>query len=311
LEGTEGTEAPPRLASLSAAVIAVVAWGIGPVLIKFVHLPGLAVAFYRLWLGALMWLVVLYLRGGRLSRSVLWRSTPGGVAFGLNVALFFTAVKLTTVTDASIISALQPALVLLVVGRMFGERVTRYDALWTALAIAGVVLVVAAGGSGGGGDIGGDVLAVGALAAWTWYFLASKTARRQLGALDYQAALALVAAVVITPVALAAGATPAPRTLGNVWWLVVIAVGPGGGHLLMNWAHAHVRLSITSLLTLASPVISAVGAAVALGEPLFALQVAGMAVVIASLAAVVYRMSGAEVVPVVAPAAPVVGPAAE
>ena len=95
-----------------------------------------------------------------------------------------------------------------------------------------------------------------------------------------------------------------------MWWLVVIAVGPGGGHLLMNWAHAHVRLSITSLLTLASPVISAVGAAVALGEPLFALQVAGMAVVIASLAAVVYRMSGTEA-PVVAPAAPVVGPAAE
>ena len=52
--GLEGTEAPPRLASLSAAVIAVVAWGIGPVLIKFVHLPGLAVAFYRLWLGAVM-----------------------------------------------------------------------------------------------------------------------------------------------------------------------------------------------------------------------------------------------------------------
>src|SRR5438132_3777153 len=134
----EGTEAPPRLASLSAAVVAVVAWGVGPVLIKFVHLPGLAVAFYRLWLGAAMWLGLLYLRGGRLRWDVLRRSTPGGVAFGLNVALFFTAVKLTSVTDASVISALQPALVLMVVGRMFGERVTRSDVAWSALAIAGV-----------------------------------------------------------------------------------------------------------------------------------------------------------------------------
>jgi drug/metabolite transporter (DMT)-like permease len=300
----EGAAPPPRLATLSAAVVAVVAWGVGPVLIKFVHLPGLAVAFYRLWLGAGIWLVLLRARGGHLSRDVLRRSTPGGVAFGLNVALFFTAVKLTTVTDASIISALQPALVFLVVGRMFGERVTRSDVAWSALAIGGVVVVVAAGGSAAGGDVGGDVLAVGALAAWTWYFVASKTARRELGALEYQTGLALVAAVVVTPLALAAGATPAPHTLANVGWLLVIALGPGGGHLLMNWAHAHVRLSITSLLTLASPVISAVGAAVVLGEPLAALQIAGMAVTIAALAAVVYRMSGEAAPPLPAPATP-------
>jgi len=286
----------------------VVAWGVGAVLIKFVHLPGLAVAFYRLWLGAAMWLGLLYLRGGRLRWDVLRRSTPGGVAFGLNVALFFTAVKLTSVTDASVISALQPALVLMIVGRMFGERVTRSDVAWSALAIAGVAVTVAAGGSGAAGNVGGDVLAVGALAAWTWYFVASKTARRELATLDYLAGLALVAAIVVTPVALVAGDTPAPHTLANVGWLLVIAVGPGGGHLLMNWAHAHVRLSITSLLTLAGPVISAVGAAVVLGEPLFGLQVAGMAVVIGSLAAVVYRMSGDDVPPVATPATPLPAP---
>ena len=158
--------APSRTVSLGAAVLAVAGWGIGPVLVKFVHLPGLAVAFYRLWLGAAIWVALLHLRGGRLRWDVIRRSAPGGIAFGLNVALFFTAVKLTTVTDASIISALQPALVLLVVGRMFGERVTRSDVVWSALAIGGVVLVVAAAG-GAGGNVGGDLLAVGALGAWT------------------------------------------------------------------------------------------------------------------------------------------------
>ncbi|HMC51875.1 MAG TPA: DMT family transporter [Acidimicrobiales bacterium] len=295
--------APSRTVSLGAAVLAVAGWGIGPVLVKFVHLPGLAVAFYRLWLGAAIWVALLHLRGGRLRWDVIRRSAPGGIAFGLNVALFFTAVKLTTVTDASIISALQPALVLLVVGRMFGERVTRSDVVWSALAIGGVVLVVAAAG-GAGGNVGGDLLAVGALGAWTWYFVASKAARRDLGALDYQTALAVIAAVVVTPVALAAGATPAPHTLANVGWLVAIAVGPGGGHLLMNWAHAHVRLSITSLLTLAAPVISAAGAAVALGEPVAGVQIAGMAITIGALASVVYRMSGDEPHPLPAQVTP-------
>ena len=55
------------------------------------------------------------------------------------------------------------------------------------------------------------------------------------------------------------------------------------GHFLMNWAHAHVDLVVTSLLTLAVPVVATAIAAWTLDEPVVALQVAGMAVVVVAL----------------------------
>src|SRR4051812_50128194 len=95
-----------------------------------IDLPGMTVVFYRLWIGALVTAIVLYLRNGRLSWRVLRYSAPGGIAFGVNISLFFSALKLTSVANATVISALQPALLFLVVGRMFGEKVEVSDAAW-------------------------------------------------------------------------------------------------------------------------------------------------------------------------------------
>src|SRR5437763_11081548 len=272
--------APPRtadarLAALGsmAAAIAVVSWGVGPVVVKDTNLHGLAVSFYRLDLGAVLAVAILYASGRRLTWRVIVGAVPGGVAFGLDILLFFTAVKLTTVADATVISALQPALVLLVVGRLFGERVRRTDVLLTVVAIAGVGVVVFASSEVAGRSLSGDLLATLALGAWTWYFVAVKQARGRFAALEYQTALAVVSALVVTPVALVSGqrlAVPDART----WALLAVTIVFGGaGHLLMNWAHAYTPLMLTSLLTLASPVVSVVAAASFLAQPVLAAQV--------------------------------------
>jgi drug/metabolite transporter (DMT)-like permease len=56
-----------------------------------------------------------------------------------------------------------------------------------------------------------------------------------------------------------------------------------------NWAHAHTPLTLTSLLTLASPVVSVAAAALILGEPVLAAHVVGIAIVVGSLGIVVAR----------------------
>lgn len=282
--------APPRpVAGIVAVVVAVTAWGASGVLAKGVRdLDGLALAFNRLWIGAILTLVLFTLRGGRLNRRLLRTAVPGGLSFGADIVLFFTAIQLTTVANATIIGALQPALLLLVGWRLFGERATPADVGWTLLALVGVGAVVfGSSGSAAWSPIG-DLVAAVSLVAWTAYFITSKQARRSLGALEYSTAITLVAAVAITPVALLSGQPLAIRSPGT--WLVVVllAIGPGGAaHLLLNWAHPHVAIVRTSLLTLAIPVVASGLAVVFLDEPLTLLQAAGGLVVIGSLAAVV------------------------
>ena len=189
----------PQL-GISAAVFAVLVWGTSSVLIKKVeHLDGAAVAFYRLWVGAPLVLAVFLASGGRITRRLLRLSVWGGAAFAADIVLFFSALQHTSVANATVIGALQPLLLLLLAGPMFGERPRWTDAAWGVVGVGGAAVVVLGGDGGGAAGGRGDLLAVGALIAWTGYFVASKTARSELSSLEYLTGLSLVAAVLVVP----------------------------------------------------------------------------------------------------------------
>lgn len=276
-----------RAAGTAAAAGAVALWGGGNVWTKAIDLAGPTIAVHRMWLG-LVWLGGLFLaRGGRLRPRLVWAAAPAGVLFALQVILFFTALKQTTVANATIIANLQPVLLLAVVGPMFGERVGARQLAETGLALGGVLLVVLGSVGAPAWSPRGDLFAVAAVLSWTAYFVVSKRARTRLGALELQAALTLVACVVLVPLAPLVGADlslPGGRELAMI---AVIAVGPGSGHLLMNWAHAHIPLRLASLATMGIPIVGSGAAAVFLDERLTWLQVAGMAVVVVAVSAAV------------------------
>jgi len=282
-----------RPLGLIAAASAVAVWGSSSVLVKNVEgVSGLVIGFHRMWIGAALTSIAFVLSGGRFSRRLLRLSFAGGVAFALDIVLFFSALKETSVANATIIGAMQPVLVLAIARRMFGERPHLRDAFWAAVAIAGAVIVVAGGSAGGEDSLHGDLLAVAALVAWTWYFVASKQARTELGSFEYLAGLSVVAVVVVTPVVLLSRESIAVPTVADWVYIVIVAVVNGAlGHFLMNWAHAHVPIVVTSLMTLGIPVFATATAAIFIDEPVTPLQVAGMAVVIGALAVVVLSTS--------------------
>ena len=286
------TTRQPLLGTIGV-LVAVSVWGGVAVVAKIVDgIDGTVLGFHRLWIGALVTVAVFVARGGRLSWALLRDCVPGGVAFGLDIVLFFSALRHTTVANATVIGALQPALLLLVVGRLFGERVTAAIVGWTAVAIAGVAIVMYGSAGTPAWSLLGDILAIGALFAWTGYFVASKQARKDRGALEYLAGLLVVATVLAAPIAVFLGGRFLPEH-GIDWaWIAVLAVGSGGfGHLLINWAHDHVDLSVMSILTLAVPVFAATSAALFLDEPIVGAQVVGIAIVFVALAVVVLRTS--------------------
>jgi drug/metabolite transporter (DMT)-like permease len=262
-------------------------WGLGNVLVKYIRLPGLGLAFYRLTVGAVVYSVVLRISGGHLSRQAILTAAPGGIAFGLDMALFFVSLKHTSVADASVITALQPALVFLVAGPLFSEALSRRMIGWTAVAVVGVVIAIVGSASTSGRTLFGDAAATASLFAWSYYFVASKQARRRLSALEYQAAMTVVAAFVVAPLALAQPHDLAVPDLATAGWVLVMVLVPGGGHLLVNWAHRYSTITLASTLTLGIPVIGVLGAALLLAEPLTAVQLLGIAVALVALALVV------------------------
>ncbi len=283
---------------LVAMLVAIIAWGIGGILVKQVSVDGLNVAFYRLWLGSALMVVLLVASRHRLTMREMMLSAPAGAVFGVNMVLGFTAIKITTVANATLIGALQPALVLLVAGPWFGERVGRWEIGWTAVSIAGVGILIAGASSSPEWSPQGDGLALLGVFLFTGYFLASKRIRESVATVAYMAGVHIAAAIVVTPVALVHGLEVSALSGGDWARILTVVFTRGvGAHMLVNWAHPYVKVSVSSVIVLLTPVVATMGAWVVLDESLTALQLLGGGVTLAAIVAVTrrYRSPGADV----------------
>jgi drug/metabolite transporter (DMT)-like permease len=286
--GSEGATA-----GLVAVILGTVAWGCTGIFVKEISLTALPITFYRLWLGTIFIGALLLVRRRRVSLRVLSRSVLAGLFLAGDMALFFSALKLTSVAVATVIGALQPALVLMVAGRFFGERVGWRVVVWTVVSIGGIVAVAFGPGIPHGQHLMGDALAVGSLIAFTGYWLVAKRVIGGEGDSDrFTFGVMLVAALAMTPITLLSGQHLGPISRADWLWIVLLAAVPGSGHLLFNFAHRFVDVSVSSVVSAGNPIVASVLALIVLGEPLDAVQVAGGIVAVFAIAAVAHQSAG-------------------
>ncbi len=248
-------------------------------------------AFYRLWIGALALVAIVAVLLRRPVHTAVWPwGLAAGALFGVNLILFVTSVKTTTVANATLIGALQPAIVMVVAGPLFGETVTLRDIVFTAGAIAGVGIVIAGSAGTPEWHPAGDLLAVGAVLTFTAYFLVSKRVRATGGTLEYMTVVHLVAALVATP-----AIAFRPDELGgldtrDVLTILFFALVSGTlGQVVIGWAHRYVDVSVSSLMMLGVPVVASIAAWAMVDEALGPVQVAGGLVTLAAISGMLWR----------------------
>ena len=269
-----------------AAVFAVVCWSAGNVIVARLDLSGIEIAFWRQFLGAVVYGTVFILIGKRFTWSQIKLAFPVAILFCSEIAVFFTALNITTVANATIIGALQPIVLIIVAGGKFGEVITKRLVGISIFATGGVAVVVLGSSSDVSWSPLGDLLALLAMILFSAYFVAVKSVRVHIDTFTLQTLAMFIGSIGLLPfLIIFQGSTsgfPA-LTQNEFLWIVVLLIVPGSGHFLMNWAHLHVSLSLAGLLMLAIPVLSAGGAWVFLDQSVSILQVVGGAVVIFAL----------------------------
>jgi DME family drug/metabolite transporter len=276
-----------RRVAIGATSFAVVLWSVGSTLAKSVDLPGQVLSMHRVAWAAVLYVAIAGARGSWPTWQKLRLGAPVGICYALTNVLFFLGVKSTTVANATIIQCLQPVPIMLVANRLFGEPVRRRQVVLSGVALVGVALVVFGSATTVHWSPRGDLLSLGSLVAWVGYFVFNRQVRSKLSALELQAAMLPVAAVVLVVLAVAMGGSLSPGPPATWAGIVAIIATAGTGHLLMSAASPHLPITEASLLTLGQPVVAVTLAAAFLGEGVVAAQVIGMVVVLLAMAGVI------------------------
>jgi drug/metabolite transporter (DMT)-like permease len=283
--------------------IAVMAWGASGPVIKAIHMDGLALGFWRFLIYVTVLGAWMRSRGARLSRRIVIGALPGGVSLGLDVVFFFSAVKITNVVNATTITAMQPVVVAVFAARVMGEHIRPRDVVAAAFAIAAVVTIVVESSGSPEWSGWGDLLSVGALFAWSAYFIFSKRSKGVMSPQQYTLGTGLWAVGICLASSLIFTQRLEVPGGSDVLPLLGLTLGAGVlGHSIMNWSLVRVPLWLGSTLTLLIPVVGAIVAWIFLDESLSSVQVLAMVVVVAALAAIMIGQQAPE--PVRSPQAP-------
>jgi len=271
------------------AILGIMLTAVSPSLFKISDLPVLRLVFWRLMLATLLY-AILFAGSHQRPRWIEIRSGFwGGLSFAGQLILYAVAVRHTSVANAMVISSLQPLILLVIAGPLFGEYPRRSLYGWSAIAIFGTVAAAKAGSATVDTSLLGDLLALAGMLVVCLYWVTTKWARSQVSTVPYQLWSTTFATMAIVPVALISGQGIAPPVGADWWPVLLLAVLGGIGHLLLNHAHASVPLPIMGLIYLLNMVIIPLYAWWLLGEAVGGTQALGIGVVLLALVVVVTR----------------------
>ncbi len=281
-ETTQKRLLPAYLALITGIVC--ISWS--AIFVRWTDIPGPASAFYRMLIPALVLLpTFLFDRGAvRLNARVLWIVALGGLFFALDLALYNTSILKTSAANATLLGNNTPIVVGLLSWLVNGKRPQAAFWLGLLLAIGGTLLILWA-------DLGrqvqfglGDLMALGAAACFAVYLLATERVRTSTSTLAFLRLAMIASTVALLLINVSLGISlrvPHGRTVWAILGLGLIS--QLGGYLALTYALGHLPATITSVSLLTQGPLTAVMAAVLLGEPLTLPQMIGGALVLSGV----------------------------
>ena len=250
---------------------------------------GLSMAFWRSWIAVpILASYALFKQRQKFTWEKIISCAPAGLCFGSSIGLFFWSTQITSLINSSLIAALQPLIIIFFSYYFFSEIITKSDMGLSLFAIGGAVTIVLAGASDGSGKISGDLMALLAITFGACYFAFARKALMKLGVAEFMTGYFVWAGIILTPMMLISGAGIMPQTQRDLTEILVVALVPLLGHILLTFSQLKAPLSLIGILQLLVPVTATVSAVLFLDATISGLKGLGIVMVFIGLSASSY-----------------------
>jgi drug/metabolite transporter (DMT)-like permease len=270
-------------AALVAGILCI-AWS--AIFVRWTAVPGPTSAFYRLLIPAILLLPTWLLPGpsDKLSLKSWAIIALGGFFFALDLAFYNTSILRTNAANATLLGNNTPIVVGLLSWLLLRKRPGLSFWIGLALAIAGSLVIVSSDLARHAKFGLGDAMALAAAACFAVYLVATEQVRQHTGTLPFlrlailssTAFMFLFALLLKVPLGI-----PDRRSLLALLGLGLVS--QLGGYLALTYAMGHLPATVTSVSLLSQGPLTAVLAALLLGEPLTHAQIAGGALVLSGV----------------------------
>ena len=283
-------------------VISGLLWGTGgltgSLLSRAAGLSAISVAACRLTAGGVLIVVFLTLTGRRwpAGREAWTRITAIGLLAALYQSCYFTAVSLTSVPQATLVTIGAAPIIVLGADRVTGRPTGRFAAATTGLAVTGLGLLVGLpSGFGETAVLASAGMAVLAAAGFAAVTLAGSRPVPGLDDLTVTGFGFTIGGLALMPVAQLAGGIDFRPGLAAIGLLVALGTGPTAvAYTLYFRGLRSAAASTAALLSLLEPLTGTILAAVLLRERLSATGVAGAAIIAMAVLLTVRANRGAD-----------------
>ena len=270
------------LGALATAGV-VVAFSLSSTLVKRAETPGVLLAFWRMVTVSIVWNVVLWTTGRRVTLRDVRQAFVPGVCFGLNLAVFFAGATHNSVANAALIGSLAPFFIVPLGAVLFAEYLNPRALVFALVSFGGTALVLFSAPANGDASLMGNVFGVIAMLLLTGYVVSTRHFRGEMDVTTFMATISPIATVAVLPLALANGDIFGMTGRGWTYMLILALLVGIVGHGLLVFAQKAIPIGTIGIAQVVQPALAVVWSFLLLGEVLRGGQVVGIAIAMSGL----------------------------
>jgi drug/metabolite transporter (DMT)-like permease len=251
--------------------------GFSGIIIEYIDAPGTVSVFYRVVISTVVFLPVFLIRNRSLeifkNRPAIFWSLLAGMFFGLDMACWSTAIKLSSATIPTLLANTAPIWVALFSILFLKKRLS--NIFWAGLSLTFVsVMFIAFENIQTGASLVSILFGIAAGFLYALFFLSAQKGRSEIQTLDFFFLFVLGASVILFFVNIFQGVELIdypPNTF--LLFLLLAVTGQLIAWMSINFAQGYISAEFVAPTLLGQPVVTAVFAGPLLGDQLTIIEI--------------------------------------